>query len=706
MEKIENEKNDKNNNNDSNNDSNYKNQKIPIEKIREEYNIYINHKFKYPKGQFCKFFFRGTCTLENKCQFAHGMTDFSFDNYLKFINDPEAIKTESQNVWQPYYYYRLFKEYSYDNLMEYQKKHKELFKVPFTLEEMRAERNKRDMVRMSMAKEIISQFLKIFFEHFPVIKSVLFNQYLLYAGYPYSLKDLIKDNSKLFFTRNIQKNIYLIKFESPDVIFNRFIQILINEFKSKENFDEIFPISYKTLIKIINRHIGEYEPNTHQYMNLCEINEKEFLKKITDECMKESNKINLKILKGKKEEELFYNVDINSLINSVFENIYEKHFNENNTPFAYIYFDFIENTCLKKIISEIKHSEKDLFYIGLKFKIFQEKSLLFFDNTQKINIFNFNKFKNFDDKNFYNSYYYSKCNKNEDLDIDLMSDFEKLTLNNIQCPKENIYNIEETEIKFINNENSLNYFYQKSKNFQVICIDLEGHLSINNPVVNLIQICDNSNNKSEIFIIDIYTFINPLNKNAINLIKYLFENKNIKKIFFDGRNDVASLHVALNICVKNYIDLSPLYSAVNSFEELLKFKSKELKEFGVLFQNCRNKFTFQSLNTVLYEYHPNHCINQLKDKYHTLFKKEPLSKWTKRPILEEFLYYSALDVKYEFDTYMSLRNKLKTIIINFYNVNELKNNEIDLIILLISSGHLRFACDKYKNLISKTKISE
>ena len=143
MEKIENEKNDKNNNNDSNNDSNYKNQKIPIEKIREEYNIYINHKFKYPKGQFCKFFFRGTCTLENKCQFAHGMRDFSFDNYLKFINDPEAIKTESQNVWQPYYYYRLFKEYSYDNLMEYQKKHKELFKVPFTLEEMRAERNKR-----------------------------------------------------------------------------------------------------------------------------------------------------------------------------------------------------------------------------------------------------------------------------------------------------------------------------------------------------------------------------------------------------------------------------------------------------------------------------------------------------------------------------------------------------------------------------------
>ncbi len=149
-----------------------KKKKNSIETIKVNFNNYVNHKFKYPKGQFCLFYFKGTCSLNNKCQFAHGMTDFSFENYLKLINDPEAIKTELQKYWQHYNFYQLFKEYHlypYDNLVEYQKTHKELFPKEYSLDEIRNNRNIRNIIRMPMGKEIISEFLKILFEHFPNI---------------------------------------------------------------------------------------------------------------------------------------------------------------------------------------------------------------------------------------------------------------------------------------------------------------------------------------------------------------------------------------------------------------------------------------------------------------------------------------------------------------------------------------------------------
>ena len=689
-----------------------KKKKNSIETIKKNFNNYVNHKFKYPKGQFCLFYFKGTCSLNNKCQFAHGMTDFSFENYLKLINDPEAIKTELQKYWQHYNFYQLFKEYHlypYDNLVEYQKTHKELFPKEYSLDEIRNNRNIRNIIRMPMGKEIISEFLKILFEHFPNITIDDFNKYLLYVGYPYSLKDLIKEHHDIFFTKTIDKKMVLIKFEKPNIILEKYIKILTNEFNKKKKFEDIFPMSYKSLTTMINKNIGDYIPNVNQYMNLIGINEKEFVNKISIECIKECEKGNLNILKGKNKDELFIFLDVNSLIDSSIKEIYDKHFNENKTSFAYIYFNFIEKCYSKKLQHEIKHYEKAIFYKGILFQLFKEKALMFLDNSKIMNIFNYNKFKNFDVNNFYDSYYFKKCpdkdiNDNNKMN-NLIKNFENLSLNNIEFPKENIYNIQNTEIKFVNNEKSLMYFFQKSKNFKVISIDIEGDLSSNNPTINLIQICDNSNNTSEIFVIDIYTFTHPLNENVIYIIKNIFENKNIKKIFFDGRNDLISLHFQLNICIQNYIDLSPLYSAVKSFNDLLKFESNNINDFKNLLNNFESKYIFQGLNTVLYEYHPLHCINELKTKYHTLFHTSPLSKWIQRPILEEFLYYSVLDVKYEYETYMNLRNDLKKIIEQFYNINELNENTLDLIILLISCGHLRFACDKYKTFISNNQIS-
>ena len=56
------------------------------------------------------------------------------------------------------------------------------------------------------------------------------------------------------------------------------------------------------------------------------------------------------------------------------------------------------------------------------------------------------------------------------------------------------------------------------------------------------------------------------------------------------------------------------------------------------------------------------------------------------------MLYSALDVKYEFDTYNNLKNELKKVLTNFYEIKDMSEDIIDLIILLISSGNHNNAC--------------
>ena len=106
------------------------------------------------------------------------------------------------------------------------------------------------------------------------------------------------------------------------------------------------------------------------------------------------------------------------------------------------------------------------------------------------------------------------------------------------------------------------------------------------------------------------------------------------------------------------------------------------------------------MNTVLKEYPSKNCFNPLKDKYHKLFKEKNFDYWTQRPIIEEFLLYSALDVKYEFDTYHNLKIKLKKLLEDFYEMNDISHDNIDLIILLISCSNHNVACDKYINIIN------
>ena len=62
------------------------------------------------------------------------------------------------------------------------------------------------------------------------------------------------------------------------------------------------------------------------------------------------------------------------------------------------------------------------------------------------------------------------------------------------------------------------------------------------------------------------------------------------------------------------------------------------------------------------------------------------------------MLYSALDVKYEFDIYNNLKNELKKVLTNFYEIKDIIEDNIDLIILLISSGNHNSACKTYEDI--------
>jgi hypothetical protein len=196
---------------------------------------------------------------------------------------------------------------------------------------------------------------------------------------------------------------------------------------------------------------------------------------------------------------------------------------------------------IKKLIKKKKNNNKILFKDELKYGLFNDGNLFFINNNNDLYVFNYNKFQSFNVDEFYNNnYYFKNCFKEKDLE----NKIENININssneiideNINLNENNIYNIDNTIIKFINDKNSLNYFENKSKNFEILSIDIEGQFILNDIKINLIQICDDTNLKNDIYIIDFNTFkINENEKDIFlhlsKLLKNIFENKNIKKFF-------------------------------------------------------------------------------------------------------------------------------------------------------------------------------
>ena len=704
---------------DQENESEEEDEEIPLQKrknklnlteeqIKSQYETYLNCKLLYPKSQFCFFYFKGTCLLGNKCQFCHGYQEFSLERYLTFLKDKDAVEKSSQKYYQKFYFYQIIPEdsYTYENLLEYQDKHPDEFKTKYTFEELKESRPKRLIIRRALVQDIMDKFLNDLFNKYNVIKSEDLLYYIFNVGYTLSGKKLLK-NTKICFLKTIkEENInvnYYIKSPSPEEMMNIFIKRTI-EYMNTGKYEDFFPINFSIISKILFTKIGKYEPSLTVYKNHTNINEKDFIHNFIARLIDECNKGNFDLIKNKTKDELIGNKF--SDFNKILQNYLLKF---NISKFCFFNFD--------EVFKNEKTNDKNI----IKYQLFNDDYLFFINNDNKLLLFNYKKLESFNIEDFYNNeYYYKDCFK----ELEIGNKIENINLNpvneikddeNLELNSNNIYNIQDTIINFINDENSLKYLKSKSKNFEILSIDLEGEFdgAYENVKINLIQICDDTNLKNDIYVIDFYNIKN-IGKEIFSelsiLLKDIFENKNIKKIFFDGRSDLLCLHKELKICVKNFIDLSSLYNAVNSYNEQYKLKSinkeKKEKDFMKCLNICKQNYFSRGLNKVLEQYHSKKMINHLKNKYHELFKEEDKDFyfWTKRPILEEFLLYSALDVKYEFDTYNNLKNKLKKVLEEFYEIKDISENNVDLVILLISCPNHNAACDKYIKNTNKQEI--
>ena len=165
MEKIEKTDEDSNDSDEENEEFSCKKRKMKFDLSMEEkkakYETYLNCKLKYPKSQFCFFYFKGTCLLGNKCQFCHGYEEFSTDRYFTILQDKEAIEKSSQKYYQKFYFSEIIPsdEYNYDNLLEFQDKYPNLFKKKYTFKELKKSRKKRLLIRELLTKNIIEKFL-------------------------------------------------------------------------------------------------------------------------------------------------------------------------------------------------------------------------------------------------------------------------------------------------------------------------------------------------------------------------------------------------------------------------------------------------------------------------------------------------------------------------------------------------------------------
>ena len=199
--------------NDSEEENDLLNQKNPgklditPEEIKVEYERYLNCKLKYPKSQFCFFYFKDECILGNKCQFCHGYKEFSMERFLNFVKDKTAVETSSQKYYQKYYFNHIIPTelYTYENLLDYQEKHKDKFKTLYTIEELKESREKRYVIRKVLGQEILEQFVIELFNKFNAISLSDLEYYIINVGYPLNFKKFIKNNS-ICFPKTIKEN--------------------------------------------------------------------------------------------------------------------------------------------------------------------------------------------------------------------------------------------------------------------------------------------------------------------------------------------------------------------------------------------------------------------------------------------------------------------------------------------------------------------
>jgi ribonuclease D len=185
--------------------------------------------------------------------------------------------------------------------------------------------------------------------------------------------------------------------------------------------------------------------------------------------------------------------------------------------------------------------------------------------------------------------------------------------------------------KFIRNNSELSsYLYTfEDKKSSVIAVDTEAELNLHayGETLCLVQIFDGFN----------AVLIDPL-KIDTELLKSLFENRNILKVIYDASSDLSLMKNSYGIEIKSILDLRPAVTLLNLEKQDLH--SVIFSELGVVLEN---KAKFQQHN------------------------------WTLRPISAEAIEYAISDVSYLLKLKDTLLKKIcENQLMDSYILNNLK----------------------------------
>ncbi len=93
------------------------------------------------------------------------------------------------------------------------------------------------------------------------------------------------------------------------------------------------------------------------------------------------------------------------------------------------------------------------------------------------------------------------------------------------------------------------------------------------------------------------------------VLKSLFLNPNIRKVFFDGKKDIEAMHFVMGVGIHNVFDAQAVHMALFQFKEF----SKNKKIYEV------KQMVTPGLNDVLGKHEVEHGVNTLKHKFKKIF---------------------------------------------------------------------------------------
>jgi len=130
------------------------------------------------------------------------------------------------------------------------------------------------------------------------------------------------------------------------------------------------------------------------------------------------------------------------------------------------------------------------------------------------------------------------------------------------------------------------------------------------------------NNGINTFLLDFYSIFTNNDPKTVDLAKKLlrniFANETILKVFHDCRHDSLVIHEILGTCIVNIFDTSAVETLKNQLHRYKQANNEGQAKVAIADNNYVRTW---GLNDVLKRYNASHGVNIHKDRFHSMWSK-------------------------------------------------------------------------------------